>query len=109
MVVPMLVLLLLAVVQIGLALHVHATLVSAAAEGARVAAVSGGDTGVAVRRTREALASSLAADVIESVTAQRRMTNGLATVELVIHARLPLVGLLGPTTLVVRGHAVAER
>ena len=75
---------------------------------ARVAAVSGGDTGVAEQRTRAALAESLAAGVVESVTARRRTTNGLATVELEIHARLPLVGLLGPTALVVMGHAVAE-
>lgn len=108
-VVPLLVLLLLAVVQVGLALHVRSTLVSAAAEGARVAAVAGGDSGVAVRRTREALDSSVADGVVESVTARRRTVGGVASIELEIHARLPLVGLLGPTALVVQGHAVAEQ
>ena len=107
-VVPLLVLLLLAVVQVGLALHVRSTLVSAAAEGARVAAVSGGDAGVAERRTRSALADTLADGVVESVTATRRTVSGVPTVALEIRARLPLVGLLGPTALVVQGHAVAE-
>lgn len=108
-VVPLLVLLLLAVVQVGLALHVRSTLMSAAAEGARVAAVAGGDNGVAVRRTREALEATLADGVVESVTSRRRTVSGVASIELEIRARLPLVGLLGPTALVVQGHAVAER
>jgi Flp pilus assembly protein TadG len=108
-VVPLLVLLLLAVVQVGLALHVRSTLVSAAAEGARVAAVAGGDGTLAERRTRDALASTLADGVVESVTARRRTVGGVATIELEIRARLPLVGLLGPTSLVVQGHAVAEQ
>lgn len=108
-VVPLLVLLLLAVVQVGLALHVRSTLVSAAAEGARVAAVAGGDSTVAERRTREALASTLADGVVESVSARRRTVRGVVTIELEIRSRLPLVGLLGPTSLVVQGHAVAER
>jgi Flp pilus assembly protein TadG len=108
-VVPLLVLLLLAVVQVGLALHVRSTLVSAAAEGARVAAVAGGDRAVAERRTREALASTLADGVVESVSARRRTVGGVAAIELEIRARLPLVGLLGPTSLVVQGHAVAEQ
>lgn len=108
-VVPLLVLLLLAVVQVGLALHVRSTLVSAAAEGARVAAVADGDGAVAVRRTREALSASLADGVVESVTARRRTVGGVASIELEIRARLPLVGLLGPTSLVVQGHAVAEQ
>jgi Flp pilus assembly protein TadG len=107
-VVPLLVLLLLAVVQVGLALHVRSTLVSAAAEGARVAAVAGGDNGVAQRRTREALEATLADGVVESVTSRRRTVSGVASIELEIRARLPLVGLLGPTSLVVQGHAVAE-
>ncbi len=105
-VVPLLVLVALAVVQVGLALHVRSTLQSAAAEGARVAAVSGPDTGVA--RTRSALASSLAAGVVEEVTASRITVRGVATVVVVVRARLPLVGLLGPTALVVQGHALVE-
>lgn len=107
-VLPMLVLLLLAVVQVTLALYVRSTITSAAAEGARVAAVSGGSGDLGVRRTRAALASSLADGVIEDVTVRDVRIAGLATVEVEVRARLPLVGLLGPSALVVRGHAVAE-
>jgi len=105
-VVPLLVLITLAVVQVGLALHVRSTLQSAAAEGARVAAVSGADRGVA--RTRAALATSIADDVVEEVTATRATVRGVATIVVRIRARLPLVGLLGPTDLEVAGHALVE-
>jgi Flp pilus assembly protein TadG len=107
-VVPMLVLVVLAVVQVGLALHVRSTIRSAAAEGARVAAVSGASPALGVARTRAALATSLADGVVESVTASRVTVGGLATVVVQVRARLPLVGLLGPTALVVQGHALVE-
>jgi Flp pilus assembly protein TadG len=107
-VVPVLLLVVLAVVQIGLALHVRATLASAAAEGARVAAVSGGDGAAGVRRTREILATTVADGVVESVTARQVVTGGLTAVDLEVDARLPLVGLLGPEALVVHGHALVE-
>lgn len=107
-VVPLLVLLVLAVVQIALALHVRSTLVSAAAEGARVAAVSGSDPAVGVRRTRTALAATVADGVVESVSARAVRISGVATVEVEVRARLPVVGLLGPSALVVRGHAISE-
>ena len=105
-VVPLLVLVVLAVVQVGLALHVRATIQSAAAEGARVAAISRTATGVA--RTRAVLATSIADGVVEDVTASSVTVRGVATVVVVVHARLPLVGLLGPTALVVQGHALLE-
>ena len=108
MVVPLLVLVVLAVVQVGLALHVRATIASAAAEGARVAAVSGGDTAAGIARTRAALATSLADGVVESVTAARSGVRGVATDDVEVRARLPLLGLLGPTVLVVHGHALVE-
>jgi Flp pilus assembly protein TadG len=107
-VVPVLLLVVLAVVQIGLALHVRATLASAAAEGARVAAVYGGDGAAGVRRTRDILATTVAGDVVESVTARPVSAGGLTTVDVVVQARLPLVGLLGPEVLVVHGHALVE-
>jgi Flp pilus assembly protein TadG len=108
LVVPMLMLVVLGVLQVGLALHVRSTIVSAAAEGARVAAVSGGDTEAGVRRTRQALSASLAEGVVDSVVARRTASGGVATVDVEVRARLPLVGLLGPSTLVVHGHALAE-
>jgi len=107
-VVPLLVLLVLAVVQVGLALHVRSTLQSAAAEGARVASVSGGDPELARRRIEQSLAQSFADGVVESVSVRSVRSGGLAATEVEIRARLPLVGLLGPAALVVRGHSLDE-
>lgn len=106
--VPLLALVLLAVVQVGLALHVRALVASAAAEGARASAASGGDLAVGVRRTRAVLSGSLADGVVTSVTAQRRTTGAVATVDVEVDTRLPLIGLLGPAALVVHGHALVE-
>ena len=105
---PLLLLVALAVVQVGLAAYVCSTIASAAAEGARVAAVSGGDGEVGVHRTRSALSSSLADGVVESVTATTTHIGGVAVVDIEVRARLPLVGLLGPSVLVVHGHALEE-
>ena len=107
-VVPMLVLLMLAVAQVTLALYVRSTITSAAAEGARVAATNPAATAVGVQRTRQVLGTTLADGVVESVTARPMRIGGVDTVEVVVRARLPLVGLLGPSLLVVRGHALQE-
>lgn len=107
-VVPMLMLLVLGVVQVGVALHVRSTITSAAAEGARVAAVSGADIAAGARRTRQALSSSLADGVVDTVVARRTTAGGVATIDVEVRARLPLLGLLGPSALVVHGHALVE-
>lgn len=107
-VVPLLLLLVLGVLQVGLALHVRATVTAAAAEGARAAALAGGDTRVARARIDDALSTSLASGVVESVSVTRVRRDGLAVVEVRVSARLPLVGLLGPTALDVQGHALVE-
>ena len=104
----MLVLLVLAIGQVTLALYVRSTIASAAAEGARVAAASPGASAVGVQRTRDVLGTTLADGVVESVTARPSRTGGVDTVEVVVRARLPLIGLLGPSLLVVHGHALAE-
>jgi hypothetical protein len=108
-VVPLLLLLVLAVVQVGLALHVRATVASAAAEGARAAALAGGSTVVARARITSSLSSTVADGVVESVAVRRTTEAGLPVVAVEVHARLPLVGLLGPELLVVSGHALAEQ
>jgi len=107
-VVPMLMLMLLGIVQVGLALYVRSTLTAAAAEGARISAVAGGDRAVGERRTRAALASTLADGVVESVAVHAVRVRGVETVQVEVRARLPLVGLLGPSVLVARGHAMTE-
>ena len=106
--IPLLLVVVLAVVQVGLAVFVRATLAAAAAEGARVAAVSGGDAGAGTRRTRAALDASLAEGVVESVATTSTTRGGMKVVDVEVRARLPLVGMLGPSVLVVHGHALEE-
>ena len=108
LVAPLLLLVALGVVQVGLAVYVRSTLASAAAEGARVSAVSGGDAAIGERRTRSALDATIADGVVESVVARRTLVGGMPVVDVEVRARLPLVGLLGPSSLVVHGHALAE-
>lgn len=108
LVTPLLIVLLLGVLQIALALHVRATLTAAAAEGARVAALSGSSLDAGVARTRAVLGTSLAEGALAEVTAHRATESGLHVVEVNVSGTLPLIGMLGPTTLQVSGHAVQE-
>lgn len=99
----------LALLQLGLALHVRNTLLAAAAEGARYAANADRDPddGAAVTRTliRQSLADTFAA----GVTSGFETVDGVPTVYVQVEATLPVVGLLGPSRgLRVRGHAMEE-
>lgn len=106
MVVLLLLLLVTAVIQLALALHVRNTVIDAAAEGARYAALYGATPGEGVERTkaliRGALSDSFAADVTASSVNQ--------VTEVRVRATLPLIGLFGfPAALDVSGHATEER
>lgn len=99
----------LALLQLGLALHVRNTLLASAAEGARYAANADREPEdgevVASQLIRSALADSFA----ERVTSGRETVDGVRTVYVQVDATLPLVGLLGPSRgLQVRGHALEE-
>jgi hypothetical protein len=51
---------------------------------------------------------SLSPSFAEQVTAHRAEVDGLPVVEVRVTAPLPVLGLLGPSTLTVTGHALAE-
>lgn len=104
----MLVALAVGVMQVVLALHVRATLTSAAAEGARAAALAGSDPRAGVARTRALLEQNLAGSVVRDVSARSTIVDGLPVVAIRIEARLPVAGLLGPDVLTVEGHALQE-
>ncbi|MSW86547.1 MAG: pilus assembly protein [Actinobacteria bacterium] len=108
LVTPLLLVLLLGVLQIALAMHVRATLTAAAAEGARVAALSGSSLSQGEQRTRDVLTESLAGGGVAGVSASRERLAGVEIVAVTVTASLPLIGLLGPTSLQVIGHAVRE-
>lgn len=106
---PLLLLVALGVLQLTLALYVRTTITSAAAEGARAAALSGANLDAGSRRTRTLLGQTMAGDAVRKVSAQREVRDGLLVVTVDVEADLPLVGLLGPTVMRIDGHALAER
>ena len=99
----------LAVLQVGLVLHVRNTLVACAAEGARYAANA--DRGLADGESRTAalIAESLSADSVGEVSSRYVTAGGVQLVEVRVTTTLPLFGWLGVERgLTVSGHAVEE-
>lgn len=109
LVTPILLALALAVLQLALALHARASLTAAAAEGARAAALAGNDLSAGERRARQLIEGNLAGSLVEGIEVHRQRHGAALLLAVRIDARLPLVGLLGPTAMVVEGHAVQER
>ncbi len=109
LVTPILLIVVLAVVQVILALHVRSTLTAAAAEGARAAALAGSSLTVGERRTREVLDEAIGGGAATSVSAYRARMDQVPVIRVRVTARLPLLGLLGPEALIVDGHAIVER
>lgn len=105
----LLVTLVLAIVQLTLALHVRNTLLDAAAEGARYAALAGSSEHAGVARTRELIGRAVADDFARDVSSSRTSIGGLPAIEITVRASLPVIGLIGPAdALEVVGHAVIE-
>lgn len=99
----------LALLQLGLALHVRNTLLASAAEGARYGANADRDPVQGAALTRRLIRDSLADSLADAVTAGVETVDGLPTVYVQVEARLPLIGLLGPARGIrVRGHALEE-
>lgn len=102
-----------AVVQLGLVLHVRNTVADCVSEGARFAALAGHSPGDAAGRVEELLADELGAGYARRVRITRAVeveVAGVRVVEVSASAPAPVVGLAGPArTLTVTGHAVAER
>lgn len=100
----------LAVVQLGLALFTRNLLVSCASEGARYGARADAVPGQGAARTRELVSSSLSPRYARRVTASETVVGGVRVVEVRVVAPLPVVGLVGPGgSLDVTGRAFAER
>jgi hypothetical protein len=98
-----------AIVQLTLVLHVRATLIDCAAQGARYAAAAGRQPSDGVGRTVELATAELSAAYASDVTAGRARLDGVDVIEVTVRAPMPVVGLVGPAgTLVVRGHAMVE-
>lgn len=99
----------LAVVQLALALHVRNTLLDAAAEGARYAALAGSSPGAGIARTQDLISAAISADYAGGVSASSTSVGGVSAIQMTVRATLPVVGLLGPErALEVSGHAAVE-
>lgn len=98
------------VFQLGLALYVRNTLISAASEGARYGARADAEPGDGTARTRALVTSALSAAFAQDVTASRSVTaSGVRVVEVHVSAPLPLIGPIGPSgRLTVSSRAFSE-
>ncbi|WP_260439624.1 TadE/TadG family type IV pilus assembly protein [Humibacillus xanthopallidus] len=101
----------LAVFQLGLALYVRNTLISAASEGARYGARADAAPGDGAARTSALITSSLSASFAEDVSAATRTTSGgVQVIEVTVSAPLPVIGPVGPSGLLtVSGRAFSEQ
>lgn len=99
----------LAVLQLGLALHVRNTVIDAAAEGARFAALADNEPADGVARTRELITVAVGSDFASDVSADYGTYLGHPSVGIRVVTRLPLIGLVGlDSALEVSGHAAIE-
>lgn len=101
--------LVLGILQLALVLFVRNTAAAAASEGARYAATSDRGGPVGVQRTREMLREVVASRFADEVSYRRVLVDGAPAAEIVVHLRVPALGLGGPSfeTDVV-AHAVEE-
>lgn len=109
LVMPLALIIMLAVLQLALAMHIRSTAISAAAEGARIAAMLGSDLQAGTERTSAILASTMAGAAVRDVTAQRTTKDGLPLITVDVTTDLPLIGFFGPTTVAFTGTALDER
>ena len=101
--------LVLGVAQVALVLHVRNTAAAAASEGARASAPLGATPADGAARTRSMIRTALADRYAEDVTATRTTIGGAPGTEVVVRARVPALGLFGPSVpITVRGHAVSD-
>jgi Flp pilus assembly protein TadG len=105
----LLTLLTLAVIQLGLALHVRNTVQDAAAEGARFAALADNLPNDGVLRARQLITEAIGADYASDVDVETGDWMGHPAVTVTVRTTLPVVGLLGVGGgLEVSGHAAIE-
>ncbi|MEP6479420.1 MAG: TadE/TadG family type IV pilus assembly protein [Rhodoglobus sp.] len=99
----------LSVIQLGLALHIRNTLLDAASEGARFAALADNQLGDGVARAQDLITTAIGDRYAEDVTATTGSYLGHPAAIVTVRAPLPLIGLFGVSDgLEVEGHAAIE-
>lgn len=101
--------LVLGILQVALVLHVRNVVASAAAEGARHAALAGSSPEAGVARTRSQIDGAVSSDLIEKVKVDEVVVDGAPAYRVTVSARVPALGLGGPSVgFSVSGSAVRE-
>lgn len=109
MVVSLLTVLTLSVMQLALALHIRNTVLDAASEGARFAALAGNTPAEGSVRTRDLIGTALGSGFVADISASIENADGISIVAVRVRAPLPVLGLLGPQDgLEVTGHGALE-
>lgn len=99
----------LSVLQLALALHVRNTVLDAAAEGARYAALADNSLEEGRERTADLISTALSPAYAGDIRASTGSYLGQSAIEITVRAPLPLIGLLGISDgLEVTGHAARE-
>lgn len=98
-----------AVLQLALVLHVRNTLIDSASEGARHGALLGSSPELGAARTEELIRAGLADSFAEHVSADIVSRGGVPLVQVRVTAPFPVIGLLGVGgDIEVVGHAALE-
>ena len=99
----------LSVLQVAFALHIRTTLIDAAAEGARFAALADSSLPAGIERSRELISAALGESYAQSISAGTGAYGGHPVVIITVRSPLPLVGMIGiDDTLEVSGRAALE-
>jgi Flp pilus assembly protein TadG len=105
----LLTLVVLSVMQIALAAHIRSTLIDAAAEGARHAALADTSLEAGVERSRDLITTALGAGYAGAIAATRIDDGDVPMVVVTVRAPLPLLGMAGVDDgLEVSGRAAIE-
>lgn len=99
----------LALLQLGVALHVRNTVLDAAAEGARFGALADNSPADGVARTQDLITEAIGADYATEVSVGTGEWMGHPAVTVTVRTTLPVIGLIGVGGgLEVAGHAALE-
>lgn len=105
----LLTLLTVSVIQLGLALLVRNTVLDAAAEGARTAALADSTLSDGAALTRELISTAIGPDYVGDIAVSYETWNGQPCAEVTVTTTLPVIGLIGiDSGLEVSGHAARE-
>ncbi len=97
------------IIQLMLVLHVRNTLIDAAASGARFGTLADRTPADAEARTETLIRGSISGSFAQDITVAQDNAFGVPTLNVTVRAPLPVLGLFGPSNvLVVTGHAALQ-